>query len=77
MGDALRKTFTGLDGRDDPVLEDAAGAISCRLLVGLLGFPTRPLELILFQVPRVSSQQQLVPGMSTEPITLPRVDREV
>ena len=34
MGDALRKAFTGLDGRDEPVLPDAAGAISCRLLVG-------------------------------------------
>ena len=34
LGDALRKTFTGLDGRDDPVLQEAAGAISCRLLVG-------------------------------------------
>jgi hypothetical protein len=38
MGDALRKTFVGLDGQDDPVLTDATGAISCRLLVGLLRF---------------------------------------
>jgi hypothetical protein len=36
MGDALRKAFAGLDGRDDPVLQNAAGAISCRFLVGLL-----------------------------------------
>ena len=33
MGDALRKMFTGLDGRDDLVLQDASSAISCRLLV--------------------------------------------
>ena len=33
MGDALRKKFTGLDGRDDPMLQDARGAISCRLWV--------------------------------------------
>ena len=36
MGNAFRKEFTGFDGRDDPVLQEAAGAISCRLLVGLL-----------------------------------------
>ena len=49
MGDALRKTFTGLDGRDNPVLQGAAGAISCRFLVGLswslIRPPIRPLEL--------------------------------
>jgi len=33
MGDALRKVFTGLDGRDDLVLQDASSAISCRLSV--------------------------------------------
>jgi hypothetical protein len=38
VGDALRKTFKGLDGRDDPVLQDAAGAISCRFLVSSSGF---------------------------------------
>ena len=31
--DALQKRFTGLDGRDDPVLQDATSAISCRLSV--------------------------------------------
>ena len=36
MGDAFRKRFTGLIGRDDPVLRDARGAASCRLLVRLL-----------------------------------------
>jgi hypothetical protein len=77
MRDALRKTFTGLDGRDDPVLENAAGAISCRLLVGLLRFPTRPLELNPSKVPWVSSQQQFVSGTSTKPTTLPRLDEEV
>jgi len=33
MRDALRKRFTGLDGRDDPMFKETAGAISCRLLV--------------------------------------------
>ena len=33
MGDALRKAFKNLDGRDDPVLQDTSGAISCRFLV--------------------------------------------
>ena len=33
LGDALHGRFTGLDGRDDPVLQDANGAISCRLSV--------------------------------------------
>ena len=33
MGDALHGRFTGLDGRDDLVLQDANGAISCRLSV--------------------------------------------
>ena len=33
MQDALRKHFTGLDNRDDPVCQHMAGAISCRFLV--------------------------------------------
>jgi len=33
MHDAFRQHFTGLDGRDDSVLEDANGPVSCRLLV--------------------------------------------
>ena len=61
MGEALRKACADLDGWDDPVLMDAAGAISCRLLVGLLWFfirpSTRPLELTAPQVSRLSSQQ--------------------
>jgi len=56
VGDALRKEFTGLDGQDDPVLDEAAGAISCRLLVSLLRSSVRPLELIPSQVPRISGQ---------------------
>ena len=36
MGDALRERFTGLDGRDDLMLQDASSAISCRLSVRLL-----------------------------------------
>ena len=54
IGAALRKEFTGLDGRDDPVLHEAAGAISCRLLVSLLRSSIRPLELTTSQVPRIS-----------------------
>lgn len=33
MGEALRKQFTGLDGRDDSMLQNTTGTISCRLLV--------------------------------------------
>ena len=33
MRDALRKKFENLDGRDDPVLQDTLGAISCWFLV--------------------------------------------
>jgi len=33
MGDIRRKCFKGLDGRDDPVLQGALGAITCRLKV--------------------------------------------
>jgi len=33
MNDALFERFTGLDGRDDPVLENAGGPVTCRLLV--------------------------------------------
>ena len=61
MGAALRKTFTDLDGRDDPMLQDASGAISCRLLVGLLWFSIRPPirlpELTASKVPRLSCKQ--------------------
>ena len=56
MGDALRKKFTGLDGWDDPVLQEAASAISCRLLVSLPRF-SRLLELTPPQVPWISSRQ--------------------
>jgi hypothetical protein len=70
MGAALRKIYAGLDGRDDPVLQGASGAISCRLLVGLLQFSVRPpirlLELTASQVPGVSGQHQFTPGTSAE-----------
>lgn len=33
LGDALRKKFENFDGRDDPVLQDTSGTISCRFLV--------------------------------------------
>jgi hypothetical protein len=33
MKRALDQNFRGLDGRDRPVLEDANGPVSCRLLV--------------------------------------------
>ena len=36
MANALGRVFTGLDGRDDPVLENANGPVSCRLLVSRL-----------------------------------------
>jgi hypothetical protein len=36
MGDAFRKRYTDLDGRDDLVLQDASNVISYRLLVRLL-----------------------------------------
>jgi len=39
MGDALRNVFAGLDGRDDPMFQDAGDAFSCRLL-----FPGYPLN---------------------------------
>lgn len=35
MGDALHRRFTGLDGRDDLILQDAGDVISCRLSVRL------------------------------------------
>jgi len=48
LKDALRKEFAGLDGRDDPMLQDAAGAISCRLLVGFCHIlPLEAAELTL------------------------------
>ena len=34
LGNALRKKFAGLEGRDDLVLQNAKKAISCRFLVG-------------------------------------------
>jgi hypothetical protein len=34
LGDALRKDFSRLNGRDDPALLGGSGVISCRLLVG-------------------------------------------
>lgn len=74
MGDAFRKTFTGLDGRDSPVLQDATGAISCRLLVGLLWLSIRSLTLTPSKVPRVSSQQRSVPGTSTSQVALSRTN---
>ena len=33
LGNALRNNFTGLEGRDDLVLQDAKMTISCRILV--------------------------------------------
>jgi len=45
MGTALRKTLENLDGRDDPVLQGASGAISCRFL-----FPGYPSNAGVFQI---------------------------
>lgn len=36
LRDALRKKFMDLNDQDDPMLEDATGAISCQFLVGFL-----------------------------------------
>ena len=33
LGDALRRSFTGLDARDELVLQNTSSAISCRFLV--------------------------------------------
>ena len=41
MQHALAGLFTGLDGRDDYVLEDAKGPVSCRLLVRRLIWSSR------------------------------------
>lgn len=54
LRDALHKEFTGLDGRDDPMLQDAAGSISCRLLVGRDGFFHRSSRADPSEVSRVS-----------------------
>jgi len=58
MRDALRKHFTGLDGRDDPMFKKTSGAISCRLLVWW--FPWFP-----YRIKLTSSQ---VPWVSTKPL---------
>ena len=48
---ALNRIFTGLDGRDNPVLENANGPVSCRLLVCLSGFyEEKQLAEVLFAV---------------------------
>jgi len=43
MQDALQSHFSGLDGRDDPVFQDVAGAISCRFLFP--GYPSRSAQI--------------------------------
>lgn len=44
MGDALRNQFPGLCGRDDPVLQGARGAISCRM--SFPGYsPNKPVQI--------------------------------
>ena len=59
MGDALRKKFVGLEGRDDLVLHGTK-AISCRFSVHFLCYP--PLYIVndlrdLCKVPQISTQQ--------------------
>ena len=44
MGDALRKKFENLDARDDPMLQDTLGAISCRFLV--ISFVSRESSMV-------------------------------
>lgn len=59
MGDALRGRLTGLDGRDDLVLQDAGRAISCRLSVRL------PCKLLL--APHKSRRVRInFPGYPTQ-----------
>jgi hypothetical protein len=72
MSDAFRKIFTSLDGCNDPVLTDAAGAISCRLLVRSLHL-TRLRELTPSQVSRISGQRQVMSGVSIDPVPRPRI----
>lgn len=43
MGNAFRKQFTGLDGRDEPMFRNAAKAISCRFLFP--GYPSRSAQI--------------------------------
>lgn len=71
LGVTLRKTFTELGGRDDPVLQEAAGAVSCRLLVGLPWFSRRPQELtsvskqaghFFLVIPLVESYRRFTPN---------------
>jgi len=53
MGDALRKRFTGLNGRDDLVLQDASNVVSCR--IKFPGYPSNSLiqvgMLVLVMLP--------------------------
>jgi len=61
MGDAFHNRFTGLDGRDDLVLQGASSAISCRLSVSLLPHIPACAELTSSQVSRIPAQQ-ITPG---------------
>jgi len=58
MRDALRKNFTGLDGRDDPMFKKTSGAISCRLLVWW--FPRFPRRIKIDIVSSSPGTQQTV-----------------
>jgi len=59
MRNALGKVFTGLDGRDDPVLENANGPVSCRLLV-------RSHSLILMKKTHLDSYRRLTSSLDTQ-----------
>ena len=77
LGDALRKRFTGLDGRDDPMLPVPARAISCRLLVGFsCCLSTIVAELNPLQVPRLPRLRSIVPGKTSPSIMLSHVNHK-
>ena len=50
MGDALRKQFAGLDGRDDPMFRNAAKTVSCRFSVWFFPHDFYLPELMSIQV---------------------------
>jgi len=71
MGDMLREVWVDLDGRDDPVLQDAAGAISCRFLVSSSSVFRRTFRLTPSKVLWIPRLQWSVSGMTAAPVVPP------
>lgn len=69
MESALAQRFRGLDGRDDTVLKDANGPVSCRLLVGRLT------DLALTMNARLSSFGHQFPGYQVNRAAQVRISR--